>query len=113
MISGKYSRAGRPGLAQLVDTEGKIVEHHGHTGQYLQQHRPGHLSSHTNQTSPTPTITKHPDTDPDRGHNVHQSPNFRQSMQRIISWLGHRCSLIENWTQKRLYVAHIRVKSDY
>ena len=48
MISGIFGRTGRPGLAQLVDTEGKIVEHHGHTGQYLQQHRPGHLSSHTN-----------------------------------------------------------------
>ena len=90
MISGKYSRAGRPGLAQLVDFEGGIVKYHGHTGRYLQQHLPRHLSSYTNQTSPTPTITKHPDTDPDRGHNVHQSPNFRQSMQRIISWLGHR-----------------------
>ena len=38
MISGKYSRAGRPGLAQLVDIEGGIVRHHGHTGRYLQQH---------------------------------------------------------------------------
>ena len=87
MISGIFGRTGRPGLAQLVDTEGKIVEHHGHTGQYLQQHRPGHLSSHTNQTSPNPTDTKHPDTESDRRHNAHKSSNRRWSMLRM-RWLA-------------------------
>ena len=62
------SRAGR------VAVEGEIVEHHGHTGQHLGQHGPGHLSNHTNQASPNPTDPKHTNAESDCGRNMHKSP---------------------------------------
>ena len=72
-----------PSETGRVAIGGEIVKHHGHTGQHLRQHKPGHLRSHTNPASPKPTNPERTGTRPDRGCSVHQRPVSRESEHKI------------------------------